>query len=825
MDKRSWPWKKKTSEKLDANVKDKKKNVQISADTYARLIETEAQVKIFNEKLSSAHADITSKDDLVKQHAKVAEDAIAGWEKAEAEATALKKQLDSVTALKQQADDRALHLEDAVKECMIEIRNVKEESAQELQDTIFVKTKQCESIKYELDSRISELEQELLKKSAEIAALSKSLHERANMLLKTRDEKSQAETEIEVLKSHIQSCDKEINSMKYEVHVVTKELEIRNEEKNMSVKLAESANKQHLEDVKKISKLEAECQRLRGLVKKKLPGPAALAQMKVEVENLGRSSPLKSSSPYLSLPPNFSLEEMQHCQKENEYLTSQLLAAEEEAKMLKEALLNRNNELQATRSICSKTSSKLRSIEAQVLGMNHQKNSPKSRFESSYDESLFKHKRNQSIVSMSVDSIDEEGSCSESCSTILEDKSKNVDIMNDFLEMEKLACLSSKQGGVATNPVIDENLRNAITQIHDIVIQLSKEAIETQGNLHNDQVLQEKATELSSSICSEIVLDRFIFVLSKMLCEIRNTLSAKKERTGDGNSNDCIDKRTLSENQSDPTKPKLSVNLEEYEEMKAEKDSMEQQIADMKSQYAAYEKSISLSETQLKCMAESYKLLESRAQELESEINSLRSKVEALENELEQERESHEDDLSKLKNLQELYERDTKCTVCSVHEDADDVKAKQDREIAAAAEKLAECQETIFLLGKHLKSLKPQPDATSTSTDKAQTNAYSLQSILNTNHPDQCSTDNDDASSVILKNGEPDSPLSEYNSHFNSSYFESKAIVPPQEGSLKRKKNRTRSDSHSSVSSILSESQKSGFSRFFSRGKSERQIC
>ncbi|KAF3526460.1 hypothetical protein F2Q69_00046288 [Brassica cretica] len=33
-----------------------------------------------------------------------------------------------------------------------------------------------------------------------------------------------------------------------------------------------------------------------------------------------------------------------------------------------------------------------------------------------------------------------------------------------------------------------------------------------------------------------------------------------------------------------------------------------------------------------------------------------------------------------------------------------------EREVTAAAEKLAECQETIFVLGKQLKSLQPQPE-------------------------------------------------------------------------------------------------------------------
>ncbi|CAH8263369.1 unnamed protein product [Arabidopsis lyrata] len=42
-----------------------------------------------------------------------------------------------------------------------------------------------------------------------------------------------------------------------------------------------SPENQHLEGVKKIAKLEAECQSLRGLLRKKLPGPAAMAQMKL----------------------------------------------------------------------------------------------------------------------------------------------------------------------------------------------------------------------------------------------------------------------------------------------------------------------------------------------------------------------------------------------------------------------------------------------------------------------------------------------------------------------------------------------------------------
>ena len=59
--------------------------VQISTESYAHFSELEDQVKILNEKLSSlneklssAQSEMINKDNLVKQHAKVAEEAVSG---------------------------------------------------------------------------------------------------------------------------------------------------------------------------------------------------------------------------------------------------------------------------------------------------------------------------------------------------------------------------------------------------------------------------------------------------------------------------------------------------------------------------------------------------------------------------------------------------------------------------------------------------------------------------------------------------------------------------------------------------------------------------
>ncbi|KAJ1398222.1 putative filament-like plant protein 4 [Sesbania bispinosa] len=105
-----WPWKKKSSDKTvvekaavaldtsDASNQgnqdnNKKPNyVQISVESYSHLSGLEDQVKTYeekvqaledeikdmNEKLSAANSEINTKESMVKQHAKVAEEAVSG---------------------------------------------------------------------------------------------------------------------------------------------------------------------------------------------------------------------------------------------------------------------------------------------------------------------------------------------------------------------------------------------------------------------------------------------------------------------------------------------------------------------------------------------------------------------------------------------------------------------------------------------------------------------------------------------------------------------------------------------------------------------------
>ncbi|KAI7747731.1 hypothetical protein M8C21_024747 [Ambrosia artemisiifolia] len=979
MDRRSWPWKKKSSDKSGADkavaiiegsqVKQdsyKKPNyVQISVDQYSHLTGLEDQVKSYedqvssyedkvksyedqvksyeaqvksydeqvkryedqqlvyedqiknledevkelNEQLSEAQSEIVTQENLVKQHSKVAEEAVSGWEKAEAEAATLKSHLESVTLLKLTAEDRASHLDGALKECMRQIRNLKEEHEQTVHDVVLAKTKQFEKMKHEFDTKVANLNQELKRSAAENAAVSRSLQERSNMLMKMSEEKSQAEAEIELLKSNIESCEREINSLKYELHIVAKELEIRNEEKNMSVRSAEVANKQHMEGVKKIAKLEAECQRLRGLVRKKLPGPAALAQMKLEVDNLGRDygetrvkrSPIKPPtpissphSPHFSSAPDFSLDNVQKYQKENDLLTERLLATEEETKMLKEALAKRNSELQASRSICAKTVSKLQSLEGQLQSNSQLKTSPPS------------------VASVS-EGNDDDVSLAGSWATVLisdlshNKKDKNIEspqrtesanrleLMDDFLEMEKLACSSNDSAGATektdsdpfenlkskiadllnslpndsdseklyeeirrvvqgnvgekeTEKENDEELTMAISRIYDFVLVLVKEAKSVAGTSLEENGMFEKLEEFKEIEGKKINLNDFINCVSVILGkagELRFSFAGYEINDGEGSSPDCIDKVALPENKvdyangctqfsdttSDPdithdgnSVPTTELNvslvkcsLEEFEQMKSEKENMvtelsrcnsdletmkskltetEHQLSEVKSQLTAAQKLNSLSETQLKCMAESYNSLENRAGDLQSRVNLLESKIVTLENELEEERMNHKDTEIRCKDLQDQLQR-IEASVA-----VEDAKSNQEKELA---EKLAECQETIFLLGKQLNGMRPQPEITgSPLSQKSQTYAEEV-----VQEEEEVTT----SSGMNLQAGN-ESPNQLDNHHLSPSDSEANNLLRSPVGAKHRP---TKSGSSSSSSSNPTpEKNTRGFSRFFS---------
>lgn len=134
--------------------------------------------------------------------------------------------------------------------------------------------------------------------------------------------------------------------------------------------------------------------------------------------------------------------------------------------------------------------------------------------------------------------------------------------------------------------------------------------------------------------------------------------------------------------------------------------------------------------------------------------------------------------------------------------------------MTAAAEKLAECQETIFLLGKQLKALHPQTEPMESPYSKAENfterepNSPSLQ--------DQAEMDS--ATSTFVQRLGGDSPL-----HFSNSLYspsDNETIFPAISSVQNPNQRPTKSTSSSASSTPTPEKHTRGFSRFFSsKGK------
>ncbi|KAE8722396.1 Filament-like plant protein 7, putative isoform 2 [Hibiscus syriacus] len=419
MDQKTWLWRKKASEKIILSTDKINLSVEDNKDEIQTLVEDrralENELKILNNKLSSALSESSSKDELVKKHEKVAMEAVVGKGKVEVEAVLLKQERNEALQMTVACEERLTRLDAALKECMQQLRFVQEEQERRIHDAVTKALNEFEKSQTILEAQLAESSKRVTKLVAE----------HANLMLK-------------------------------------KELEIRNEEREFNRQTAEASHKQQLGSVKKIAKLESECQRLRLLVRKRLPGPAALAKMKNEVEMLGKDSIEMSKRKLDTSPgPDFIIDSYSDSpRKRINILNEQLWAMEEENKTLKEALNKKTSELQLSKVMYGRTASKLSEVETQIE-------------ESSKSETNNEATRNNamphevSLASMSDVGSDPKASSAESWASALISEleqfrkrqlresllrktvgSSEINLMDDFVEMEKLALVSVDQPSV-----------------------------------------------------------------------------------------------------------------------------------------------------------------------------------------------------------------------------------------------------------------------------------------------------------------------------------------------------------------------------------------
>ncbi|OIT38056.1 PREDICTED: filament-like plant protein 7 [Nicotiana attenuata] len=444
MDHKSWPWKKKSSDKNTvaedkANISSRRHDEELQT-LLSDKAELERELEVVNAKLSSALVECRAKDDFAQKQMKIAQEAIAGWEKTETEARLLKQELEKALQQSVAGEERLVNLDAALKECMQQLRFVRDEQENRIHDAVLKASKEFEKTRTLLERKLADAGQKLSRLGSENTQLSMALMAKEKATGHLKGQLAQAEADFSALKTRLESVGKENASLRYEVRVLEKELEIRNEEREFNRRTADVSYKQHLESVKKIAKLDSECQRLRNLVRKRLPGPAALAKMKNEVEMLGKdhakmrrrkSNPSPNSSVDLTTEtapdtPNRKIN----------FLAEHLCMMDEENRTLKEALYKRTNELKLSRMTNAQTTAE--------------------------PEKYLPSAQELSVTSLSDMGSDDIGGCSESWASALMSElehfknekkigpassisvgASDINLMDDFAEMEKLAVEST----------------------------------------------------------------------------------------------------------------------------------------------------------------------------------------------------------------------------------------------------------------------------------------------------------------------------------------------------------------------------------------------
>ncbi|CAA7406983.1 unnamed protein product [Spirodela intermedia] len=336
---RMWLWRRKSSEK--ATQGNDKAGLLLKGNQEAE--ELKKSLKTLGEKLASAIDESNAKDDLLAKHTRVAEEALEGWEKAEAEAASFKQELD-------EAEERISEMGAAMEDCRRRLESLRKEQERASGEAELEISMERERNR-KLEQRLVEVNGHLSKMVSENGNLVETLAGKEKEIDELSRLSSWAEAKNSSLADKLGSLEKQNASLKYEVCMLEKEIQIRSEEKEFSLRSADAARRKHLESVKMIAELEAECKRLRVMVRKRLPGPAAMSKMRTEasLSNKKSTPPVGPSAAEVAAP-----------------LVDKVNALEEENRMLSEALTKKTRELQSAWIMCARTASKLSRAETQL---------------------------------------------------------------------------------------------------------------------------------------------------------------------------------------------------------------------------------------------------------------------------------------------------------------------------------------------------------------------------------------------------------------------------------------------------------------------------
>ncbi|XP_049358527.1 filament-like plant protein 3 [Solanum verrucosum] len=670
MDRRSWLWRRKSSPSgetessagsISSHFSDDQvllnHNIQSpevtskTAPTDAELNET---VKTLSAKLSEALETIREKEDLVKQHAKVAEEAVSG------------RTLFPILCWNS-------HLDGALKECLRQLRQSRQEQEKNLQLTVSKTSSEWEFRKSELENKLVQLQAELQNSKAK-------------------------DSNVKDLQCKLEYVEKQNSILKIELVSISEELKLMTSERDLTTHAAETVSKQQLESIKKVANLEAECRMLKAFVRKK------------SAINHHKSS--ASSSAYVE-PSTHSLSN-----------TGEQLSIVENDSCNTNGLEPNNNYQNSSGFLSS-------ALVSELSQYNHGK----------------PHKRE--LIASSLE----------------------INLMDDFLEMEKLAARpdivyerSNGRGAHISEPILRTELGAAISQAADVEklakmeeekLKLEMELTQCQGELKISKEQLEETMDNLTEVRTQLSMENdgrrkleaeFKAAITKLKDLIEHSqkmeaeiveLEAKLSMANEAK------KKTEAEVESANTMLKNLV--ERLEEAQIDVVELQAQLITANEAKRAAEAEVEainvklkklefcLEETEVKClgiqtqleMVEGMKsgveaeleainakkyVSESLLKATELELQTLLSKVDFLQEELSEERDLHQKTAAKLQKLE--IDNSVKKSASQLQKGTifGEFTINKDKEMAIAASRFAECQKTIASINWQLKSLAIMDD-------------------------------------------------------------------------------------------------------------------
>lgn len=689
MDRRSWLWRRKSSPSgetessagsISSHFSDDQvllnHNIQSpevtskTAPTDAELNET---VKTLSAKLSEALETIREKEDLVKQHAKVAEEAVSGWEKAEAEVLIQKRLVETANQKNSILEERISHLDGALKECLRQLRQSRQEQEQNVQLTVSKTSSEWEFRKSELENKLVQLQAELQNSKAK-------------------------DSNVKDLQCKLEYVEKQNSILKIELVSISEELKLMTSERDLTTHAAETVSKQQLKSIKKVANLEAECHMLKAFVRKK------------SAVNHHKSS--ASSSAYV-VPSTHSLSN-----------TGEQLSIVKNDSCNTNGLEPNNNYQNSSGFLSS-------ALVSELSQYNHGK----------------PHKRD--LIASSLE----------------------INLMDDFLEMEKLAARpdivyerSNGRGAHISEPILRTELGAAISQAADVEklakmedekLKLEMELTQCQGELKISKEQLEETMDNLTEVRTQLSMEND--ARRKLEAEFKATITKLKDLIEHSQKMEAeiveleaklsmaneAKKKTEAEVESANTMLKNLV--ERLEEAQIDVVELQAQLITANEAKRAAEAEVEainvklkklefcLEETEVKClgiqtqleMVEGMKsgveakleainakkyVSESLLKATELELQTLLSKVDFLQEEVSDERDLHQKTAAKLQKLE--IDNSVKKSASQLQKGTifGEFTINKDKEMAIAASRFAECQKTIASINWQLKSLAIMDD-------------------------------------------------------------------------------------------------------------------